>query len=217
MENNNTPLNFWSQVWSEGTIRFHQKDYNSQMLAFFKNIDLKDKSVFIPLAGKTKDILYFLERGANVVAIEFVEQAVIDFFEDNEILYTKMDNLYQCENLKFYVMDFFDYKNEEKFDVIYDRASQVVFAKELRPAYYKHIAKLLDTHTTLLLAAIYHEGPEDYGPPFKISQSEVMASYKAMGINLEVFNENFEIASEKMQAAGIKSLISYFLTNTKNP
>ena len=78
------------------------------MMNFFKDIDLKDKTVFIPLAGKTKDILYFLERGAIVTAIEFVEQAVIDFFEDNEILYSKIDNLYQCENLKFYSMDLFD-------------------------------------------------------------------------------------------------------------
>ena len=106
MKNIDTPLNFWCQVWQEGLIRFHQQEYNSEMREFFSDIDLKDKTVFIPLAGKTLDILYFLEKGAKVTAIEFVEQAIIDFFEDNEILYTKNDQLYQCTNLDFYAADF---------------------------------------------------------------------------------------------------------------
>lgn len=214
MENTNTPLNFWSQVWQEGTIRFHQKDYNTQMMSFFKDIDLKNKTVFIPLAGKTKDIMYFLEKGARVTAIEFVEQAIIDFFEDNETLYTKIGNLYQCENLKFYAMDFFDFRTDKKFDVLYDRASQVVFPEEKRPAYYRHISELIDQKTILLLAAIDHEGPKEYGPPHKIPQNEVKSAYKKMGIDLRVYSEHTEVTSEKMQNAGIANLVSYFLTNT---
>ncbi len=213
MENTNTPLYFWSQVWQEGTIRFHQKDYNSQMMNFFKDIDLKDKTVFIPLAGKTKDILYFLERGAHVTAIEFVEQAIVDFFEDNEILYTKSGHLYQCENLNFYAMDLFDFKSDKKFDVLYDRASQVVFTAETRPAYYEHISTLIDPQTILLLGSIDHEGPKEYGPPHKISKDEIKSAYKKMGIELKVFSENTEVTSEKMQNAGISSLVSFFLTN----
>lgn len=208
------PLYFWSEVWTEGLIRFHQKAYNSQMLSFFEGINLQSRTVFIPLAGKTKDILYFLERGANVTAIEFVEQAVIDFFLENKIHYTKQGNYYQSERLHFYVVDFFEFKTEKKFDVLYDRASQVVFTEELRPAYYKHLGSLIDQHTLLLLAAIDHEGPKTYGPPFKISQEEIMSTYKKMGISLRVFSENLEVTSEKMQNSGIKMLNSYFMTNS---
>lgn len=213
MENTNTPLNFWSQVWQEGTIRFHQKDYNSQMMSFFKNIDLKNKTIFIPLAGKTKDIMYFLERGAHVTAIEFVEQAIVDFFQDNEILYTKTGNLYHCENLNFYAMDFFDFKTDKKFNVLYDRASQVVFSEASRPLYYKHISSLITSESIVFIGSIDHEGPKEYGPPYKISKEEIINAYKKMGIELKVFSENTEVTSEKMQNAGINSLSSFFLTN----
>ena len=213
MEITNTPLNFWSQVWQEGTIRFHQKDYNSQMMNFFKDIDLKNKTVFIPLAGKTKDIMYFLERGAHVTAVEFVEQAIVEFFEDNEILYKKTGNLYQCENLNFYAMDLFDFKSENKFDVLYDRASQVVFNSESRPAYYQLLSTVITPQTIVLLGSIDHAGPKEYGPPHKISPEEIKSAYKKMGINLKIFSETTEVTSEKMQNAGISSLVSYFLTN----
>ena len=211
MENNNMPLDFWSQVWQEGTIRFHQKDYNSQMISFFKDMDLKGKSVFIPLAGKTKDILFFLEKRSFVTAIEFVESAIIDFFKENNIHYTKKDSTYFAPNLTFHCMDYFKFEVSAPFDVLYDRASQVVFNSELRPAYYDHMKTLISPQTIVLLAAIDHSGPSDYGPPYKISPAEVTEAYKKMNIPLRIYSEATEVASEKMQTAGIQELNSYFL------
>ncbi|MBC7429440.1 MAG: hypothetical protein H7336_12555 [Bacteriovorax sp.] len=210
---NNTPLNFWNQVWQDGTIRFHQNVFNSQMVSKFRDVDLNGKTVLIPLAGKTRDILFFLEKGAQVTAVEFVEQAIIEFFENNEIQYTKIGNLYQCENLKFYAMDFFAFTTEKKFDVLFDRASQVVFAPAERPYYYQHMSTLIDTHTMLLLGAIEHTGPADFGPPHKISQAEVKNAYEKMGITLKKFSEQQDTTNEKLQAMGVNVMTSYYLTN----
>ena len=210
-----TPKEFWTSVWEEGVIRFHQQNYNAQMVHFFDSINLKEKSVLIPLAGKTKDILYFLEKGAHVTAVEFYEGAVLDFFKENNLSYTKEGNLFKGDHIHFYACDFFDLKSAHPFDVMYDRASQVVFSKETRERYYSHVATLINKETLLYLGAIDHSGPEDYGPPYKISTSEVMSYYKKMGIALTVESLKKEIPSEKMQSFGILEFETYFLTNKK--
>jgi thiopurine S-methyltransferase len=217
MEKTLTPLEFWSQVWDEGTIRFHQNSYNSEMIKYFKDINLQGKSVLIPLAGKTKDILYFLEKGAIVTAIEFWEPAVISFFEENNIPYKKHGYSFFADNLTFHAMDFFNFSTDKPFDVLFDRASQVVFNKTDRPRYYQYISKLIDPKTTLLLYSIDHNGPFEYGPPHKIPKAEIVTAYKKMGITLQTNSETHEeTTSEKMQAQGILSLTAFTLVNIKS-
>lgn len=208
-----TPLEFWSQVWTEGQIRFHQSKYNQHMVSYFDSIDLKDKTVLIPLAGKSKDILYFLEKGARVTAIEFCEEAVALFFEENNITFTKDHNRYLAKNLVFVAGDFFDFKSHEPFDVLYDRASQVVFDKVHRPKYFEHVTSLVNESSILLLFSIDHDGSPDYGPPYKISKQEIMDAYQKKGIKLVTESESTEVASEKMQASGIVSLHTFTLKN----
>jgi thiopurine S-methyltransferase len=208
-----TPLEFWSQVWKEGIVRFHQKAYNPEMTHFLKDIDLKNKTILIPLAGKTKDILFFLEKGAMVTAVEFVEEAIIDFFTENNIPYQKEKNLYKAHNLNFFAMDFFQLKTNKPFDLLYDRAGQVVFTPSERPYYYHHISTLIDPHTMLFLLSIDHDGDPNYGPPHKISAQEIIVQYKKMGIELTKLSDKREIASEKMQAAGIKEINSFVLSS----
>ena len=118
-----TQYEFWNKVWQEQeNPRFHQSSFNSMMVDYFHRTDLKDKTVLIPLAGKTKDILYFLEKGAIVTAIEFCEKAIISFFEENNLSYKKEGQTYTAFNLKFYSMDFFEFQSEKAFDVFYDRS-----------------------------------------------------------------------------------------------
>ena len=212
MEKHTTPLEFWNQIWEEGIIRFHQPHYNPLMTMFFKDINLQNKTVLIPLAGKSKDILYFLEKGAVVTAIEFVESAVIDFFNENNMPFEKNGNIYSGKNLTFIAGDFFNFTTMKPFDVLYDRAAQVVFTPTQRPEYYKHLAKLIDPHTLLFLFSVDHKGSPDYGPPHKISKEEIISFYKKLGFTLNLISEKKEVGSEKMQAQGIAEINSFILS-----
>lgn len=217
MEQPITAKEFWSQIWEEGVIRFHQGNYNLEMINYFKDFDLKNKSVLIPLAGKTKDILYFLEKGAEVTAIEFYGPAVVSFFEENNISYKKHGHSYFSDNLTFHAMDFFQLSTDKPFDVLFDRAAQVVFNQEDRPKYFEQISKLIDKNTLLLLFSIDHDGPFSYGPPYKIPKEEIMTAYKQMGITLKTNSERQEAAlSEKMLAQGIQSLTAFTLINANS-
>lgn len=185
---------FWQQAWNEGRIGFHQSEYTKAMKDKFDNIDLKGKTVLLPLAGKTKDILYFLNKGAKVIAVEIVEDAIKQFFNENEINYKFQEltnaNLYEADNLKFFNADFF--KSDEIFkdmdinnvDYIFDRASNVALPKELRIKYYQTIKKIKDDETKFFIITFMHDGPKDFGPPFLIPKDEIKNHYKEMDITL---------------------------------
>lgn len=208
-----TPKEFWSGVWQEGQIRFHQPQYNPLMVDFFSDIDLNDKTVLVPLAGKTRDILYFLEKGATVWAIEFYEGAILDFFKENNLSFTKQGPFYTGEKIHFFAGDFFDFKTSRPFDVMYDRASQVVFSPENRHSYYAHMATLIHPRTLIFSGAIDHSGPSDYGPPFKIAPDEVKSYYEKMGITLTMAASKVDPSNERMQAVGVERVQTYFLSN----
>lgn len=171
-----TPKEFWTSVWEEGVIRFHQQNYNAQMVHFFDSINLKEKSVLIPLAGKTKDILYFLEKGAHVTAVEFYEGAVLDFFKENNLSYTKEGNLFKGDHIHFYACDFFDLKSAHPFDVMYDRASQVVFQKKLESVIIHMSQHSLIKRLSFILALLITAGQKIMGLPIKSLQVKSWAT-----------------------------------------
>ena len=207
------PKIFWTDVWNEGQIRFHQKSYNPQMVEFFKDIDLSNKSVFIPLAGKSLDILFFKEKGAQVFAVEFVESAIIDFFKENNLSFKKINNTYFADNITFYHQDFFEHRSNTSYDVIYDRASQVVFDKKQRPNYYAHLQKFLHDDTILLIFSVDHSGPDTYGPPFKITEEEIKKHYAKVGIELYLFQSRSAPASDKAKEHGINEIETLVLSS----
>jgi len=62
--------NFWIERWKKKEIGFHLNDYHD-FLKKYGEFYFKDVSnVFIPLCGKSKDILWFYHFGKTVVGIE---------------------------------------------------------------------------------------------------------------------------------------------------
>jgi thiopurine S-methyltransferase len=199
-------LNFWSKVWEEGVIRFHQSKYNNIMTMYFDNLDLTGKVVLVPLAGKTRDINYFLEKGAVVIAVEFYENAIKNYFSENNIAVIQKDNVYKAKNLMFYREDFFNFSTDLEIDYIYDRASIVVFGIEERNRYTAHLASFMKSKTELLIYSIDHSGPTDFGPPYKIPLEEMKKNFQEQGVLIELFHKSIEKPSDKMAVAGINEV-----------
>ena len=73
------------------------------------------KTVLVPLCGKSQDLIHLHSLGHNVIGVEWIEQACLEFFSENNIeysvgplegvdgvLYTSADGrlrLYQCDFL----------------------------------------------------------------------------------------------------------------------
>ncbi|MEP7220687.1 MAG: thiopurine S-methyltransferase, partial [Bacteroidota bacterium] len=62
---------FWQNRWRENRIGFHQGSVNSRLRRHFAEIagDAKE-CVFIPLCGKSLDILWIADQGHPVVGVE---------------------------------------------------------------------------------------------------------------------------------------------------
>ena len=75
---------FWHERWARGEIGFHQDDFNAHMQAFAGRLGLHPGAhMFVPLCGKSLDLLWLLRQGYRVTGVEFNPRAVTDFFSEN--------------------------------------------------------------------------------------------------------------------------------------
>jgi thiopurine S-methyltransferase len=175
---------FWLDRWKDNILRFHQADYNHLLVSHFDKLSLKQgERVFIPLCGKTLDMKYLLEKGHQIVGIEFSEIAIIDFFKELNIIpkILKKDKLihYQADNIDLFVGDVFDLSSDiiGKVDAIYDRAAYVALPLKVRSQYANHLTLITQKALNLIITFEYDQN-ELAGPPFSISNDEIKQHYE---------------------------------------
>uniref|UniRef100_A0A914VBA6 Thiopurine S-methyltransferase n=1 Tax=Plectus sambesii TaxID=2011161 RepID=A0A914VBA6_9BILA len=76
----------WSQRWDDRKIGFHLSEANSILVKNFEQV--KGSTVFVPLCGKTLDMLWLAQQGCTVIGVEAVGKAIEEFFEENGIGHT---------------------------------------------------------------------------------------------------------------------------------
>lgn len=187
---------FWLDKWDKNEIGFHQEEYNPHMVSYFNRYANKSKSVFIPLAGKTKDICWFLENGFHVIAVEIAEKAVKDFFNENNIKYNLNKNIYKSENLTFIQDDIFNIPLDLEFDFIYDRASLIALPPKLRQKLIVLYKNFINRGTTLLSLIIEYNTQVMEGPPFSISYDDFQKYFNEYQIDL-IQNNKYTMQREQ--------------------
>lgn len=175
---------FWLERWEQNQIGFHQSEINAYLSAHWRELGLADGApVFVPLCGKSLDMLWLREQGHQVVGVELSEKAVAAFFDENAIS-AKVQRgeaftIYRAEGLRLLVGDFFALTVDDLDGcrAVYDRASLIALPPELRRNYAEHMANLLPQGASILLVTMeYPEGALE-GPPFSVSEEEVQALY----------------------------------------
>ena len=182
---------FWHNKWNLNQVGFHLEYVHPLLqrnLALFQVDCLlkKEGVIFIPLCGKTLDIGYLLNLGHQVVAVELSEIAVQAVFNqlqiEPEISVWSAGKLYQSENVRIYVGDFFSLKqqdlcsSEQKVSLVYDRAALIALPEGLRLEYAQHMAKITQYAPQLLITLDYDQTVAG-GPPFAVPTQEVEALY----------------------------------------
>ncbi|XP_077486282.1 putative thiopurine S-methyltransferase isoform X2 [Amblyomma americanum] len=82
-----TSKQFWINLWKDGQPIWQLKSVN-KFLLHNKEVILAGKEnarVFIPLCGKAHELKWFLDLGHRVIGVEFVEQIVLSYFEENHL------------------------------------------------------------------------------------------------------------------------------------
>lgn len=177
-------LEFWNQRWQDNQIGFHQQSFNSHLQAYWHQMEIKKGAcIFVPLCGKSLDMLWLMAQGYTVVGVECSSLAVKDFFEENKIKpNVSKKGAFECwrtKGLEILCGDFFALT---KADIktcagIYDRASLVAFPPDMRQDYARHLITILPPKARMLLISMVYDQKEMEGPPFSVNEEEVQALY----------------------------------------
>jgi thiopurine S-methyltransferase len=171
---------FWLERWEQNQIGFHQAEINRYLSSHWEELGLPEGApVFVPLCGKSLDMLWLRGQGHPVFGVELSEKAVAAFFEENEIAVEvrRSDDHteYLAEGLRLRSGDFFALQREDLQGVraVYDRAALIALPPAMRPDYARKMAELLPAGAHILLITMeYPEGTLE-GPPFSVGEEEV--------------------------------------------
>jgi thiopurine S-methyltransferase len=146
--------------------------------------------VFVPLCGKTLDMIWLLDQGHTVIGNEISQLAVEAFFRENRLTpairqqaaYTS----WSCDRMEILCGDFFDLVPTDigRIDALYDRAALIALPPGQRARYVARITQLLKPQTPCLLVTLDYEQGKMSGPPFAVSADEVRRLYQE-GFSIE--------------------------------
>ncbi len=171
---------FWIDRWESNQIGFHQDDFSPYLVKYWSALSVDEKSqVFVPMAGKTKDMLWLKNQGHDVLGIELSKMAVDAFFTENEL--TVSQNTvgehvhYTSDSIQFLCGDFFHLTADDTKNIkaVFDRASMVAMPVDLRKKYADHMATLLAPSVEVLLVSMEYPEGEMSGPPFSVSGGDI--------------------------------------------
>jgi len=156
-EDSNVDPDFWHQRWEQSRIGFHLGQVNPWLVEYWPSLKLHAGSrVFVPLCGKSLDMLWLAEQGHEVVGVEISPVAVRDFFAENRL---------ELQPAQL-----------GEVAAVYDRAALVALPASMRSDYVAHLDALAPTAPRLLITLDYDQAKAE-GPPFAVSDDEVRELY----------------------------------------
>lgn len=187
---------YWHQKWADNKIGFHQERPNKRLEHHWPELDLAgNETVFVPLCGKSLDMLWLHRQGHSVLGIELSEKAVASFFSDNALPFTRCEaedgflvysGTADAEGIQILVGDYFQLTPDHLAHcrALYDRAALIAMQDEMRRRYAAHLAHTLAADTRGLLLAISYDEGRMQGPPFSVPEENVR----------ELLGEHFDVA-----------------------
>ena len=171
---------FWHERWEQQQIGFHQQEINQYLIEHWEELGLPEGApVFVPLCGKSLDMLWLHEQGHPVFGIELSRKAVEAFFHENDIEpcinETGRFVEFSSEGLTLFAGDYFALEQQDLGEIraVFDRASLIALPPEMRSDYAQKMAKLLRPGAHILLIIMQYEEGLLEGPPFSVEDEEV--------------------------------------------
>ncbi|RUP08519.1 thiopurine S-methyltransferase [Hyphomicrobium sp.] len=181
---------FWHERWQRREIGFHQQRIHALLSRFWPQLGLPQGSaVFVPLAGKSRDMAWLATQGHRVIGVELSDVAVREFFEEAGLVPDRSSagvfEIFSAGPFALYCGDFFELTADDLKDVVavYDRAALIALPPQMRAAYAEALARILPRAAIIFLIAIDYPEGEITGPPFAVPSDEV----------LRLYGDNFEI------------------------
>ena len=175
---------YWMARWRDRLTGWHQQQINAHLQEFWGRLGCAgDERVFVPLCGKSLDMLWLRGRGHPVLGVEVSPLAVAEFFAENRLRPTMREEgpfrRHAADGVEILCGDLFALAPEQLADVaaVYDRASLIALTPELRGRYVETLQGLLPAAAEILLVTMEYDQRLRDGPPFAVHRDEVEALY----------------------------------------
>jgi thiopurine S-methyltransferase len=204
---------FWHQRWSHGQIGFHQQRVTPLLERYWESTGVESGAcIFVPLAGKSLDMLWLAARGHRVLAVELSPLAVAQFFEENGLTPT----LWESRNGMHHVAGEIEVICGDVFALdaaalagcagVYDRAALIALPPDMRRRYAAQVHGRLPADCRGLLVTLEYPQEQKAGPPFSVGEHEVRGLFEP-GWTVDLLERSDILASQPaFVAEGVTTL-----------
>jgi thiopurine S-methyltransferase len=204
---------FWQERWQRNEIGFHQQEINAHLQDFWPHLGVPAGGrVFVPLCGKSRDLLWLRARGHEILGVELSPIAVRDFFAENGLApqTSRRGAFHLCEadGLAVLCGDFFALGSQDLEGVVgvYDRASLIALPPDMRPRYAAHLMTILPKDAPILLVTMEYPQAEMNGPPFAVHEDEVRGLYEKRYEITRLFTKDILAENARFRERGLSAL-----------
>ena len=205
---------FWLNRWRNGQIGFHQSSIDRSLQRYWPELELGPSRgrVFVPLCGKSLDLLWLRDQGHVVTGVELSAAALEAFCMENGIPARRRIrddfDVYEAANLELFRGDFFKLTATSLGETaaVNDRAAVISWTPELRSSYADHIAALIRPRTPMLLIALEYPQAQMPGPPFSIPPDEMDRLYSQNFAIREIGRQDILQSETRLRSSGVTSL-----------
>ena len=204
---------FWHERWRTRQIGFHQPSPHPFLERWWSTVGApRGTRVYVPLCGKSLDMVWLAVHGHTVVGSELSPVAVQEFFGEQGAA----PGVEPCGPFKRHAANAFEIFEGDAFELTpdllgpvgaaYDRAGLVSLPPAVRPAYVRSFADLLTAGTPALLVAFEYPQQLREGPPFSIEPEEASDLFGGAFEVRELERINIIAESPKFAERGVKAL-----------
>ena len=169
--------------------------------------------MFVPLCGKSLDLLWLRDRGLPVIGIELSAIALEAFCLENGVparrRRTPDFDIYQAApNVELLRGDYFALTPQHlgRMGGVFDRAALISWSPEFRAPYVDHMAWLTRPGTEMLLVTLEYPQAQAPGPPLSVPRREVATLYERNYKIRELSRRDILADDQRMRSRGVTEL-----------
>ena len=175
---------FWLDRWRTAQIGFHQAAVDRHLKAYWPLLKLPANSrVFVPLCGKSLDLLWLRNLGNSVLGVELSPVALESFLMEHGIPARRRAladfDVYEADGFTLFCGDYFKLTPALLGSVlaVYDRAALISWTPAARESYVEQLTFLTSPGTQTLLITVEYPPEQMKGPPFPLMRDTIESLY----------------------------------------
>ena len=212
---------FWIERWNEGRTAFHRDAPHPMLVAHHDVVLGSADVVYVPLCGKSVDLVWLQQRGHRVVGSELSPLAVEAFFSEQGLTASHTSRpskrgahtLHQAGAITIFQGDAFDLRPEDLQDAvgvdavdgIWDRAAIIALHPSQRRSYQEALWRILRVDGVLLQVTFIYDQARLDGPPWSVDDDALGDVYGAVA-DLTILESLDEPLGPRFVEAGVTSV-----------